>query len=78
MSAIKPIKASKLVEILQKKIKDDGDLPVYLPMQCTAYHDEEKCGEHEVVCAGANTWIGHDDLANRIMLMDPGMVDALG
>ena len=78
MSALKPIKASELVTVLQRKIEQDGDLPVYLPSECTAYYDEEKRGDHEVVCVGANTWMNKDETPCHIMLMDPGAADALG
>lgn len=74
---MKTLKASELVKILNDKIKKDGDLPITLPDDPIAYLDEERVGNHEIACVGANTWIGKDDKPRTIMLMDPGAADAL-
>lgn len=70
--------ASELAEILIKKIVEHGDVPVYLPAETEAYHEEEMHGSHEVVCVGATSWINEEGECDRIMLMDPGAADAFG
>lgn len=74
---MKPIMASEVVKVLQERIEEHGDLPVYLPLEATSYHEDETRGDL-VVCVGVNTWMNDEDKADAIMFTDPGWADAFG
>lgn len=73
---MKAVTLSQLIKVLTEKIEKDGDLPVYLPANPIAYHEDELQGDEEIVCVGATTFVSDDDKPISVLLMSPGEADA--
>lgn len=70
------MKASELIKLLQKKIKEDGDLEVRIPHEPLTYiKADEKRSTLKIM--GVNTWMDGNDKPIEFMIMDEGWADAL-